>query len=216
MPSRTSPSPSPPPDAPESSTLEPGPRATALKKIYTSALQSTLKSNSYPNFASCFPTPAKYCPTALEGVWRQLNARLEEECQKDFEKILQERKTIQGLNDLDSLSAQARERRDRGVEGEEPLALHTLTAQQLSDARMHGFLVKSKTELEVKLSATQHDNRAIMENIRVQREEIQRLVAGIEGLVGDINGAVDALEGLNGEEMRRAIWDTDQDIATAK
>lgn len=113
---RVSASPSPPPQPPISAI--PGPRATALQKVFAGAVSSSIKANSYENFSSCFPTPAKYCPTALEGVWRQLNARLEEECARDFEKILTERQVIEGLNQWDGLIDEARTRKNRAVEGE--------------------------------------------------------------------------------------------------
>lgn len=118
MPTRTSASPSPPPPAPVASA--PGPRAAALHKVFAGALSSSIKANSYANFSSCFPTPAKYCPTALEGVWKQLNARLEEECTRDFEKIMEERQVVEGLNQWDAMIEDARRRRDRAVEGEMP------------------------------------------------------------------------------------------------
>jgi kinetochore protein NNF1 len=118
MTTRTSASPSPPPQAPITST--PGPRAAALQKVFAGALSSSLKANSYTNFSSCFPTPAKYCPTALEGVWKQLNTRLEEECTRDFEKILEERNVIELLNSWDGMIEQASRRKNEAVEEEEP------------------------------------------------------------------------------------------------
>jgi kinetochore protein NNF1 len=118
MADRVSASPSPPPQAPVAAT--PGPRAVALQKVFAGALSSSIKANSYANFSSCFPTPAKYCPTAMEGVWKQLNTRLEEECTRDFEKILEERQIVEGLNQWDNMIEEARRRKHRAVEGEEP------------------------------------------------------------------------------------------------
>lgn len=115
---RTSRSPSPPPQAPVAAA--PGPRASKLQQVFTGAMSSSLKANSYANFSACFPTPAKYCPSALEGVWKQLNTRLEEECVRDFDKILSERSVIEGLNQWDTLVDEARRRKNRAVEGEEP------------------------------------------------------------------------------------------------
>jgi kinetochore protein NNF1 len=117
MPVHTSPSPSPPPSLPIAST--PGPRFLALQKIFTQALTSTLKTNSYANFSKCFPTPAQHCPSALEGVWKQLNAKLEEGCMKEFEAIVSERKVVEGLNGWDAVVEEAKRRIARGVEGEE-------------------------------------------------------------------------------------------------
>lgn len=111
-------SPSPPPEAPVASA--PGPRAAALQKVFAGALASSIKANSYSNFSSCFPTPAKYCPTALEGVWKQLNTRLEEECKRDFEKILGERQAVEGLNQWDNVIEEGLRRKNRAVEGEMP------------------------------------------------------------------------------------------------
>lgn len=56
----------------------------------------------------------------MEGVWKQLNTRLEEECMRDFEKILEERQIVEGLNQWDNMIEEARGRKNRGVEGEEP------------------------------------------------------------------------------------------------
>lgn len=117
MPSSKSPSPSPPPSLPAASA--PGPRFIALQKIFNHALTSTLKTNSYANFSKCFPTPAQHCPTALEGVWKQLNAKLEEGCIKEFEAIVSERKVIEGLNGWDTAVEEAKRRVARGIEGEE-------------------------------------------------------------------------------------------------
>lgn len=118
MTTQASASPSPPPQVPIVSA--PGPRAAALQKVFEGALSSSIKANSYVNFSSCFPTPAKYCPTALEGVWKQLNTRLEEECARDFEKILEERQVVEGLNQWDNMIEEARRRKHRAVEGEMP------------------------------------------------------------------------------------------------
>lgn len=118
MDARVSASPSPPPEAPVAST--PGPRAAALQKVFAGALSSSIRANSYANFSSCFPTPAKYCPTALEGVWRQLNTRLEEECIRDFDKIMEERQVVEGLNQWDSMIEDARKRKHRAIDGDTP------------------------------------------------------------------------------------------------
>ena len=109
-------SPSPPPSLPISS--HPGPRASALQKIFSSALTTTVKTNSYANFSSCFPTPARYCPTALEGVWKQINLRFVQNCQNEFGAILRERNVVEGLNTWDGVVDEARRRCNVSVDGE--------------------------------------------------------------------------------------------------
>ena len=111
-------SPSPPPDAPVASA--PGPRATALQKVFKGALSASLQAHSYSNFSSCFPTPAKYCPDALEKVWKDLNTLLTQECMRDFEQILEDRQVIEGLNQWEDMIDEARRRRDRAVAGDMP------------------------------------------------------------------------------------------------
>jgi hypothetical protein len=107
-------SPSPPPPAPIPQA--PGPRASRLHQVFDQALARTLRANSYANFASCFPTPARHVPASLESVWRQLNAKLEESAKAEFEEIIAEREVVPHLNELDRLVGEARARREQ--EGE--------------------------------------------------------------------------------------------------
>lgn len=104
-----------PPPAPESQI--PGPRASRLIQVFDQALARTLRANSYSNFASCFPTPARHVPASLESVWRQLNAKLEEGAKAEFEEIIAEREAVRHINELDRLVAEARIRKENEGEG---------------------------------------------------------------------------------------------------
>ncbi len=73
-------SPTPPPPVAES----PGPRATALQRVFAEALAHTLKTCSYKNFAACFPTPAQHVPESLQDLWRNFTQQLEERCKVGF------------------------------------------------------------------------------------------------------------------------------------
>jgi kinetochore protein NNF1 len=110
-------SPSPPPPAPISQT--PGPRASRLSQVFEQALARTLRANSYANFAGCFPTPARHVPASLEGVWRQLNAKLEANAKAEFDDIIAERDAVAHLNELDRLVGDARARKEREGENAE-------------------------------------------------------------------------------------------------
>jgi kinetochore protein NNF1 len=92
----------------------------ALQKIFVNALTASIKANSYSNFSACFPTPARYCPSALEGVWQQLNARLEQECLRDFDQILEEKHVVEGLNQWEIMMEDARRRKNRAIDGKQP------------------------------------------------------------------------------------------------
>ena len=217
MPHRESASPSPPPEAPTANT--PGLRAARLQKVFAGALSSSIKSNSYANFSTCFPTPAKYCPTALEGVWKQLNARLEEECTHDFEKILEERSVIEGLNQWDTLIEEARRRRDRST-GEGPgKPMHTLSGDELYTAHLTPFLQHASTELEGRLWETQQGNQSMMGTIQKQRQEIEILMNGLEGVVRDIEGGVEAMSTAGGnrvQDLKADVWSMEQEIAASR
>jgi kinetochore protein NNF1 len=218
MPHREPASPSPPPEAPIAST--PGPRAARLQKVFAGALSSSIKANSYANFSACFPTPATYCPTALEGVWKQLNARLEEECTRDFEKILEERSVVEGLNQWDSLIEEARQKKDRST-GEGPgRPLHTLSGEELYAAHLTPFLQHAAIELASKLCDTQRQNQIMMDNIAKQRQEIQALVQGMDGVARDIEGSVAAMNDADDRPgmrtLRDDIFEMEQELAATR
>jgi kinetochore protein NNF1 len=214
MPSRTEASPSPPPTAPV--LTEPGPRATALRKVFNNALTATLKANSYPNFSACFPTPAQYCPQALEGVWKQLNAKLEENCVKEFEGTIEERGVVRGLNEWDSAIERARVRKDRGVEGETRVGMHELAGEELYRAWMTPGLVEAEKNLQERLKTSQEENQAMMREILKQRGEIERLVGGLESMVGDVENSVKALQEGNIQGMSKDTWDMEMEIQATK
>lgn len=98
----------------------PGPRASRLIQVFDQALARTLRANSYSNFASCFPTPARHVPASLESVWRQLNAKLEESAKSEFEEIIEEREAVAHLNELDRLVNEAKARRGSEGDGQQP------------------------------------------------------------------------------------------------
>ena len=49
-----------------------GIRAAALHNIFTTALDRSIKTCSYENFAACFPTPARRAPEVLKNAWEQM------------------------------------------------------------------------------------------------------------------------------------------------
>ena len=209
----TSRSPSPIPDAPIAAT--PGLRASALQKIFAQALTSTLKTNNYENFSACFPTPAAHCPAALEGVWRQLNAKLEENCTREFESICRERDVVKLLNEWDGRVEDARRRKarsrgdDESGESGPTKGMHTLTGDELYQAHLAPSLVKSQQVLETSLKGTQEVNVQLMGEIEAQRREIESMVAGVENIVKDLQGSVESMaQGIDGgiDDLKSETW----------
>lgn len=108
-------SPSPAPAPPQTQT--PGPRAIALTKVFTGALNKTIQTCSYANFAACFPTSAKHADNILRVVWKQIVGGIEEKSKREFEEILIEKDVVNGLNELERLVGTAKARREGGGEG---------------------------------------------------------------------------------------------------
>ncbi|KAI9854864.1 MAG: hypothetical protein M1824_006554 [Vezdaea acicularis] len=184
----------------------PGPRALALQKIYNEALAHTLKTCSYANFSSCFPTPAKYVPDSLHKLWAQMVGRLEELAKSEFADILAEREVVPRLNELDELVAEARRRRDREPQGEGEVAPHMLPPHALLAAHLGPYLAQQQSQLNAQLQTTASKNAALLQEIRGQREEIDGLVKQLEGVVHDLEGAEEALaKGLVGERGAEGV-----------
>ncbi|KAJ5318909.1 hypothetical protein N7541_006728 [Penicillium brevicompactum] len=186
-----SPSPPPPARAPQT----PGPRASRLNQIFDQALARTLRANSYQNFASCFPTPARHVPASLEGVWRQLNAKLEANAKAEFEDIIDERDAVPHLNELDRLVSDAKARKEQATEhaGEqEHVVPHTLGAEELYKAHITPFLQEAQSTLNTRLEATNAENAELSQTVQAQRLEIEQLLSQLGLVVSDIEGAATA------------------------
>ena len=75
---------------------------------------------------------------------------------------------------------------------------HTLSAEELHTAYLTPYLQQATTMLETRLSKTQEDNKALMQRIKDQRAEMESLVQGLEGVVADLEGSVEALTAQKG------------------
>ncbi|KAI5305358.1 hypothetical protein KEM56_004634 [Ascosphaera pollenicola] len=183
-PDQSEPSPRAAPPVP----LTPGPRASRLQQVYAKALQSTLRANSYANFSACFPTPAKHASRSLESVWRQLNAKLEQSAQAEFEDILKERDAVRGLNELDRLVGEAR-LRQRSGEGGNTVPPHTLPPEELYKAHLAPYLIKSKAALDEQMKSAGEENIRLSETIQKQRQQIQKLLTSLDSVIDDLEAA---------------------------
>jgi kinetochore protein NNF1 len=98
----------------------PGPRATALQKLYSDAIAHVLKTCSYSNFSSCFPTPAREVPQSLRLLHEQFTEKLDHSMRREFDSLLEDRHVVPSLNELDGLIEEARRRKGKAKEGEAP------------------------------------------------------------------------------------------------
>lgn len=95
----------------------PGPRATALQKLYSDAIAHVLKTCSYTNFSACFPTPAHQVPGSFKLLHEQFVEKLGDSMKREFDGILEERRVVPALNELDGLVEEARRRKQKAAEG---------------------------------------------------------------------------------------------------
>ncbi|KAI9771901.1 MAG: hypothetical protein M1840_001671 [Geoglossum simile] len=209
-----SPSPSPPP-IPIPIPATPGRRATALQTLFTDALKHSTKTINYENFASCFPTPARHCPGFMYKLWSQLIAAFEARAQAEFESILQERAIVANLNGLDDLIAEARRRKNRAPASSlaSTVPPHTLPPSALLAAHLQPHLTHTQSHLNAALQTIQSQNAGLALAVQAQRAEIEELLRRVEGVVGDLEGAVGGLgEGVVVKGLVEDVQRLDEEV----
>ncbi|KAJ6130142.1 Nnf1 [Penicillium capsulatum] len=131
-----------------------------------------------------------------QSVWRQLNAKLEECANAEFEEIVAEREAVKHLNELDRLVNEARARKEGNEDkdgGREPgNAPHTLGAEELYQAHLTPYLQEAQSTLNNKLAATHAQNTELAQTVQAQRLEIEKLLAHVESVIADVEGAATA------------------------
>lgn len=93
-----------------------------------------------------------------------------------------------------------------------------LSAEELHLAYLTPYLQQATTILESRLREKQRDNGMLIHRITEQRTEIESLIKGLEGLVADLEGSVEAMSievdgGLNG--LTTEIWEMESEIQAA-
>lgn len=194
-----------------STPITPGPRATAFKNLYHSALQSTLKAISYDSFAACFPLLSAQAPQALRAMWQAMRDGLERFASSEFEIILQERQVFVRLNALESLISDAIRRRDSShangeIKENNVPPPHTLPPEPLVKAHLTPMYLSQQSQLNAKLQTVQSLNASLIAHIREQRKEIETKLASTEKLVSDVEDAAEVMHDLQrlGCEAREA------------
>ncbi|EPE32452.1 hypothetical protein GLAREA_07585 [Glarea lozoyensis ATCC 20868] len=186
-------SPSPPPPVP--TPLTPGPRATAFTTLYSKTLTATLNAISYDAFAACFPEIARKAPGALRVFHGQFLGRLEGLAVEEFNTILTERNVVSNLNKLESIISSARylkttaDSSSTTTTSQPPPPPHTLPPSALLTAHLKPHLAAQQSHLNAKLQTVESMNATLADEIEGQKKEIERLMRGLGGLVGDLEDA---------------------------
>ncbi|KAI1144613.1 Nnf1-domain-containing protein [Hypoxylon sp. FL0543] len=170
--------------------LTPGLRASRFQQVLDSSLSHTLAKISWDNFAACYPTIAAQSPAVLRAVQKQMVDRLGALCKKEFDTVLQSRNVVAKLNELESLVSEAERRRDdAGVGAEAPIPPHMLPPDQILAAHLAPHLAQQQSQLNAKLQTVQAHNAKLFSDIQKQREEMQSLMALLQKVFEDIDGA---------------------------
>ncbi|KAK0722803.1 Nnf1-domain-containing protein, partial [Lasiosphaeria miniovina] len=204
----------------------PGPRAARLQALFAATLTHTLDKISYANFAACYPTVAARAPGTLEFVQRQMVERLGAQCKREFDSVLQNRNVIAKLNELESLVSEAAARKQVAAETtdvvavdgvEPPVPPHTLPAGTVLAAHLAPHLAAQQSALNARLQNTQAANARLFDEIGAQRADIEALLATVERVLADMDGAAGLLDGVADELVREtraaaAVVDPDPDL----
>lgn len=90
---------------------------------------------------------------------------------------------------------------------------HTLNAKELYQAHLTPYLEKAQATLDSKLEETQEENAELAEKIQLQRQEIESLLSGLEGVVSDLEGAVTATTEFDTEgNLRKEVLQMDEAV----
>ena len=90
---------------------------------------------------------------------------------------------------------------------------HTLPPTRLYLAHLAPYLTEAETELHAELKQTQAENESLAQGLQAQREEAERLVAGLETIVRDLEAANEAMDGIvEGEDLRRDLGEAEEEL----
>ncbi|TGO81802.1 hypothetical protein BPOR_1011g00040 [Botrytis porri] len=109
-------------------------------------------------------------------------SRLRQFALDEFEMILQERRVVERLNGLEGVIESARRRP------------HTLPAPSILAAHLTPLYTTQQSQLNAKLQTTQSQNASLADEIQKQREEIEKLVRGVEIVVEDLDRANEVMD----------------------
>ena len=87
---------------------------------------------------------------------------------------------------------------------------HTLPPQSLYLAHLAPYLASTQSQLETKLQSVQVENEQLAKGVERQRDEVERLVSGLEAVIADLEGANSAMsDAVEGSEIRKEAVELD-------
>ena len=90
---------------------------------------------------------------------------------------------------------------------------HTLPPDELFRAHLTPQLEKTKEILDGKIQDTEAQNVELAQKVQAQRAEIERLLAGLESVVADVEGAAAAATEYGSENnLRKEALQMDKEV----
>ena len=88
-----------------------------------------------------------------------------------------------------------------------------LPPQPLYLAHLAPYLASTQSQLEIELQAVQAENEQLAKGVERQRDEVERLVSGLEAVIADLDGANGALSDVVDDgEVRKEAMEVDGDV----
>lgn len=93
---------------------------------------------------------------------------------------------------------------------------HTLPPERLYLAHLAPYLSETEKQLQADLKQTQAENEDLALRIQSQREEVEKVVAGLESVVRDLEGANLVMgEVVEGENIVSEVREIEEDLRGA-
>lgn len=92
---------------------------------------------------------------------------------------------------------------------------HSLPPSELYQAHLAPMLAPIQSELESRLRATQARNEQLAESIKEQRDEMEKLIVGLEAAVQDLDGANKVLDDAVDDDLRNEVKEVQAEVRGA-
>jgi kinetochore protein NNF1 len=86
-------------------------------------------------------------------------------------------------------------------------------------AHLTPYLQRATEELNTRIQKSQQENTVIFGQINDQRAEIERLLNGLQHVVEDVEGSVDAMRSgqqTNFDGLRDDVWQMEREVARTR
>lgn len=85
-----------------------------------------------------------------------------------------------------------------------------LPPQSLYLAHLAPYLASTQSQLETELQSVQAENEQLAKGVERQKDEVERLVSGLEAVIADLEGANSAMNDVvEGSDVRKEAMELD-------